>query len=164
LVNHHPFTPAGWGDRVSDSNWHLTGGQPMVSYDDKRTLCRDSYTVAKLIEQTIFAKITSDTTPDQFAAAQQSLLHLCQRFENNLDLFHYASIRGSHQCIRDVYEDARARLENLAIMHPKPQPPSVQQEITNEGIVINLEKRAQTSAEETDLGTNDSPFDNWNGR
>jgi hypothetical protein len=54
----------------------------MVSYDDKRNLCRDSYTVARLIEQTIFAKITPHTNPDQFAAAQQSLLQLCQRFEN----------------------------------------------------------------------------------
>jgi hypothetical protein len=136
----------------------------MISYDDKRTLCRDSYTVAKLIEQTIFAKITPDTTPDQFTAAQQSLLQLCQRFEHTPDFFHYAAISGSHQCVRDVYEDARARLENLAIMQPKPQPPSVQQGITRDGIVINLEERAQTSETETDVGIEDSPFDNWNGR
>jgi hypothetical protein len=94
----------------------------MVSYDDKRNLCRDSYTVARLIEQTIFSQITPATTPDQFAAAQESLKQLCERFEAQLDLFHYAGIRGSHHCIRDVYEDARARLENLAIMQPPPKP------------------------------------------
>jgi hypothetical protein len=136
----------------------------MTSYNDKRTLCRDSYTVARLIEQTIFEKITPETTADQFAAAQLSLLQLCQRFENNLDLFHYAAISGSHQCVRDVYEDARARLENLAIMQPKPKPPSAQQGITREGTVISLEERARTSEKETDLGIDDTPFDNWNGR
>jgi hypothetical protein len=135
----------------------------MVSYDDKRTLCRDSYTVAKLIEQTIFAKITPETTPQQFQRAQESLRQLCERFEANLDLFHYAAIRGAHQCVRDVYEDARARLENLAIMQPAPPPPA-QQVITREGIIIDREQRVQTSTEETDVGIEDSPFDNWKAR
>jgi DNA-binding GntR family transcriptional regulator len=98
----------------------------MVSYDDKRNLCRDSYTVARLIEQTIFNQITHETTPQMFAEALENLTRLCQRFENNLDLFHYAAISGSHQCIRDVYEDARARLENLRIMQPPPKPASRQ--------------------------------------
>jgi hypothetical protein len=135
----------------------------MVSYNDKRTLCPQSYTVAMLTEQTVFAKITPGTTPEQFAAAQQSLKTLCERFEAQLDLFHYAAIRGSHQCIRDVYEDARARLENLAIMQPQPKPPAAQRGITREGIVVDLAEQAQTSEKETDLGSDDSPFDNWNG-
>jgi hypothetical protein len=135
----------------------------MVSYDDKRILCRDSYTVARLIEQTIFNQITPQTTPAQFTAAQESLRHLCERFEANLDLFHYASIRGSHQCVRDVYEDARARLENLAIMQPAPPLPA-QQAITPEGVVIDVEEKIRTSTAETDVGTDDSPFANWNGR
>jgi len=135
----------------------------MTSYDDKRNLCRDSYTVARLIEQTIFSQITPATMPDQFAAAQDSLKRLCERFEANLDLFHYAGIRGSHQCVRDVYEDARARLENLAIMQPPPPPPAAQQLITREGIVINREEKTQASTEETDVGTEDSPFADWNG-
>jgi hypothetical protein len=66
--------------------------------------------------------------------------------------------------VRDVYEDARARLENLAIMQPKPHPPSAQQGITREGIVVDLEERTQTSSQETDLGIDDSPFADWNGR
>jgi hypothetical protein len=135
----------------------------MTSYDDKRTLCRDSYTVAKLIEQTIFNQITPETTQQQFQLAQESLKRLCERFEANLDLFHYAALSGSHQCVRDVYEDARARLENLAIMQPQPKPPA-QQVITRDGIISNLAERAQTSETETDVGIDDSPFDNWNGR
>ena len=36
-----------------------------------------------------------------------------------------------------------------------------QQLISREGAVIDLEERAQTSSEETDVGTEDSPFDDW---
>jgi hypothetical protein len=36
--------------------------------------------------------------------------------------------------------------------------------ITGEGIVIDLEEKIQTNTEETDLGTDDSPFANWSGR
>ena len=49
------------------------------------------------------------------------------------------------------------------MQEPAPSPPT-QQVITSEGIVIDLEEKAQTSTEETDLGTEDSPFANWNGR
>jgi hypothetical protein len=49
-------------------------------------------------------------------------------------------------------------------MQPKPHPPSAQQGITREGIVVDLEERAQTSSQETDLGIDDSPFADWNGR
>jgi hypothetical protein len=136
----------------------------MTSYGDKRILCREGYTIARLSEETTFAKITPETTPEQFAAAQQALLRLCERFEAQLDLFHYAAIRGSHQCIRDVYEDARARLENLAIMQPQPKPPAAQRGITREGIVVDLAEQAQSSEKETDLGSDDSPFADWNGR
>jgi hypothetical protein len=135
----------------------------MTSYNDKHTLCRDSYTVAKLYEQTIFEKITPETTADQFAAAQQSLLRLCERFESNLDLFHYAAISGSHQCVRDVYEDARARLENLAIMQPKPKPASRQPLRTAAEVLeavdatIHLRPDATTFGTEEDIPDDRSP-------
>jgi hypothetical protein len=63
----------------------------MTSYNDKRILCRDSYTVARLIEQTIFEKITPETTPQMFTEALEHLTRLCERFEAQLDLFHYAA-------------------------------------------------------------------------
>jgi hypothetical protein len=142
----------------------MKGETNMVSSDDKRNLCRDSYTVARLIEQTIFNQITPETTFEQFAAAQDSLKRLCERFEANLDLFHYPAIRGTaHQCVRDVYEEARARLENLAIMQPPPPSLKPQQRITREGIVSDHEGKIQTSTEETDVGTEDSPFADWDG-
>ncbi len=129
----------------------------MVSYDDKRNLCRDSYTVARLIEQSIFNQITPETTQQQFAAAQESLRRLCQRFGNNLDLFHCAAISGSHHCVRDVYEDARARLENLAIMQPPPAPPPPQL-ISREGIVIAREEKSKPAQRKQTWGQKAAPL------
>jgi hypothetical protein len=136
----------------------------MTSYNDKRTLCRDSYTVARLIEQTIFEKITPETTADQFAAAQLSLLQLCQRFENNLDLFHYAAISGVYQCIRDVYEDGRARLENLRIMQPPPKPAVRQPLRTPAEVLEALDATIHLRPDETTFGTEEDIPDNRSPR
>jgi hypothetical protein len=129
----------------------------MVWYDEtssqQRRLCSAAFTFAQIVEQTVFAQISDRTTSDQFKLAA------------TVDWDHYASSFGPiHSCVRDVYDDAAARLRNLAIMQPPAPLPPAQQLITREGIVIDLEERAQTSAEETDLGIDDSPFDNWSGR
>jgi hypothetical protein len=50
------------------------------------------------------------------------------------------------------------------LWQPAPPPAPTQQLITRDGIVKDLEKKIQTSTEETVLGTDDSPFDDWNGR
>jgi hypothetical protein len=137
-------------------------------YDERRSqqrnLCSFAFTYAQIIEQTIFARITDRTTPQQFEAAQQSLLELCQRFESQMDWSHFPAPQGRHSCIRDVYTDAKFRLKNLLIMQPAAPPPPAQQLITREGIVIDLEEKIQTSTEETDLGTEDTPPDNRSGR
>jgi hypothetical protein len=88
----------------------------LTKTSQQRNLCSFAYTFAQIAGQTIFARITDSTTPDQFMVAQQNLLALCQR---------------------------------------------QQQLISREGAVIDLEERAQTSSEETDVGTEDSPFDDW---
>jgi hypothetical protein len=132
------------------------------SRSQQRNLCSLAFTYAQIIEQTIFARITDRTTPQQFVAAQQSLLELCQRLESQMDWSHFPSSQGRHSCIRDVYTDAEFRLKHLAIMHQQALPP--QRLITREGIVIDLEDKIQTSTEETDLGTEDIPPDNRNGR
>jgi hypothetical protein len=124
----------------------------MVSYDDKRNLCRDSYTVARLIEQTIFNQITPETTQQQFQQAQESLRRLCERFEAQLDLFHYASIRGAHQCVREVYEEARARLENLAIMQPPPKPAARQPLRTAAEVLADLDETGHLPPDATAFG------------
>ena len=122
-----------------------------------RRLCPQSRTFEQIADQSIFAKITDQTTQEQFAQAQQSLLELCQRLEAQVDLFHYAQPYGPpHSCVRDLYLHAAAHLENLAIMQIPVQPPVPKQQlITSDGTVIDLEDRVQTSSNETDTGTED---------
>jgi Tfp pilus assembly protein PilN len=141
----------------------------MAWYDERRSqqrnLCSVAFTFAQIAEQTVFAQITERTTPEQLAAANQSLELLCRELEGKVDWDHYASSFGPpHSCVRDVYDDAAARLRNLAIMQEqKPEPPK-QQVVTVEGVVIDVEERFRTSAVETDLGTENTPPDNRNGR
>lgn len=138
----------------------------MKWYDERRSqqrnLCSFAYTFAQIAEQTIFARITDRTTPDQFMVAQQNLLALCQRLESQMDIFHYPAAIGLHHCIQDIYTDAAFRLENLAIMQePAPSAPK-QQLISSEGAVIDLEEHVKTSNEETYLGTDDTAPTNGN--
>jgi hypothetical protein len=123
-----------------------------------RRLCPLSRTFAQIADQSIFGKISEQTTQEQFAKAQQSLLELCQRLEAQVDLFHYPAAYGQpHSCVRDLYLHAAAHLENLAIMHVPVQPAAPKQQlITTEGVVIDLEGKIQTNTDETDVGTADS--------
>jgi hypothetical protein len=123
-----------------------------------RHLCGHARTFADIADKTIFSQITEFTTPAQFNLALQNLRALCQRLEAQVDIFHYGQAYGtSHSCVIDIYTDAEFRLKNLAIMHQKVQPPApIQQLITSEGTVIDLEDRVQTSDEATDTGTADS--------
>jgi hypothetical protein len=143
----------------------------MTSYTPRllsnHRLCSYSRMYAQIVEQTILSQITERTTPAQFAAAQQSLLALCQRLEAKVDLFHYPAETGTHQCVRDVYTDAVFRLKNISLMQPEPQPePQApkQQLLTVEGVVIDLEETIRTSREETYLGTDDDSADSGNTR
>jgi hypothetical protein len=117
-----------------------------------------------IADQSVFNQINEYTTQQQCQAALQNLKALCERMEAQLDLFHYGQAYGtSHSCVRDIYNDAEFRLKNLAIMHQQVQPPAPKQQlITKEGTVIDLEDRAQTSRDETHLGTDDAPPDNGN--
>jgi hypothetical protein len=130
----------------------------------QRHLCSAAFTFAQIVEQTIFARISDFTTPEQYKLAQQSLSQLCRELEARVDWDHYGSSFGPiHSCVRDVYDDAAARLQNLAIMQPAPVPPTPQL-ISREGIVIDREEKIESSTEETDLGIDESPFADWNGR
>jgi hypothetical protein len=135
------------------------------SSSQHRRLCRDAFTFAQIAEQTIFALISDRTTPEQFKLAQQNLTLLCRELEATVEWDHYTSSSGpAHSCVRDVYTDAAFRLKNLEIMQKAAPPPPAQQVITKEGVVIDLEEKIQTSTEETELGIDDSPFADWNGR
>jgi hypothetical protein len=135
-------------------------------YNEKRSqqrdLCSVAFTYAQIVEQTIFARITNRTTPEQFAAASQTLGELCQQLERQMDWSHYPAAHGMHACVRDVYTDAAFRLKNLAIMQQAPLPAN-QQVVTVEGVVIETEERVQTSSAQTGLGAEDSSPDTRNG-
>jgi hypothetical protein len=140
----------------------------MQWYDEQRSqqrnLCSFAFTYAQIIEQTIFARITDRTTPEQFQLAQQNLTLLCRELAAKVDWNHYPSSSGpAHSCVRDVYADAAFRLKNLEIMQP-PAPAPAQQLITPDAVVINAEESIETSTEETGLGTEDSPFDDWDNQ
>jgi hypothetical protein len=127
--------------------------------------CPHARTYIQIAEQTIFHKISSQTTAEQFTSAAEILRQLCDRLEAQVDMFHYPAASGDHWCVRDVYDHAVLALKGLAAMHQQaePQPPR-QQLISREGIVIDLEDKIQTNRTETHLGTDDARPNNRNTR
>jgi hypothetical protein len=137
----------------------------MAYTSGSRPTCPHARTYIQISEQTIFAKITPATTPDQFTAAAEILCQLRDRIEAQVDMFHYPAASGDHWCVRDVYDHAVLALKGIAAMHQQEvAPPSPQRLITREGIIVDLAEHLETSTEETDLGTDDSPFAEGNGR
>jgi hypothetical protein len=109
----------------------------------QRHLCSAAFTFAQIVENTIFAQLTDRTTPEQFKLAQESLRQLCRELAARVDWDHYASSFGPiHSCVRDVCDDAAARLRNLAIMQPPPAPAPAQL-ISREGIIIAREEKSK---------------------
>jgi hypothetical protein len=137
----------------------------MAYTSGSRPTCPPARTYIQIAEQTIFAKITAHTTEQQFLAAEEILLQLCQRLESQVDMFHYPAATGDHWCVRDVYDHAVLALAGLAAMHQQavPQPPR-QQLISKTGVVIDLEDAMQTSTEATDLGRAEPPPDRRTSR
>jgi hypothetical protein len=122
--------------------------------------CQLASMLTDIFETSILTRITDQTTPEQFRAAQHSLLLLYQRLEGQKGWAHYSSPQGRHTCVREAYTEAVYKLKNLAIMQPEIVPPAAKQQvITVEGVVIDLEEEYRTSREETDLGTEDTPPD-----
>jgi hypothetical protein len=90
---------------------------------DTLRLCPHSRTYVQIIQSSIFAKITDQTTAAQFAEAEQSLFALCERLERQVDFTHYPALTGMYACVRDVYTLASSLLANLRMMQPEPPPP-----------------------------------------
>jgi hypothetical protein len=142
---------------MSAYDWNLSAGAPLCSFSDS---------FYRTVRETIFQQLTTETTKEQFQAVLESLTRLREELVQSLYPMHYGSLVGRHRCVDHVFREARARLRGLELMQPAPKPPlpPKQQLITREGIVIDREEKIQTSTEETDLGIDDSPFDDWNGR
>jgi hypothetical protein len=90
---------------------------------DTLRLCPHSRTYVQIIQSSIFAKITDQTTAAQYAEAEQSLLRLCERLERQVDWTHYPALTGTYACVRDAYTLASSLLVNLRKMQSEPPPP-----------------------------------------
>ena len=130
---------------MSTDNWQLPSGAPRCVFAD---------TLYRTAKETIFCKLRMDTTPGQFAAAQESLRLLREELERDMPAMHYGALIGTHRCVKDLYREASARLRMLAVLQPAPQAPAPKQQLlTIEGVVVEIEEHFRTSATETDLGT-----------
>jgi hypothetical protein len=116
--------------------------------------------------ETLFSQITAHTSPEQFSQCQESLRQLKEELEAERQArgrFHFAAASGSlHHCVAQAYQVAQARLRFVAQLHQQALP--LQRGITNQGIIVDVVDALQTSRDETDVGTDDSPFAEENGR
>jgi hypothetical protein len=125
---------------------------------DTLRLCQHSRTYIQLIQSSIFAKITDQTTASQYAEAEQALVSLAERLERQVDLFHYGALTGTHACVRDVYELASSFLTNLRIWQPEPAPleppapPPNPQPLTDEELMKYMERWIAENAKQTFFG------------
>jgi hypothetical protein len=135
--------------------------------DASRPRCHLAATLAQIVEQSMLSRITETTTAEQFQLMQQSLILLCVELEQQADWRHYqAAGTLRHCCVRDIYTQAAFILKNLSLTQPAPPapPPPQQQLTTREGIIIDVEESVSTSSVETELGAEDAPPNNRNGR
>jgi hypothetical protein len=128
---------------------------------DTLRLCPQSRMYIQLIQSSIFAKITDQTTPTQFAEAEQALVSLAERLERQVGLFHYGALTGTHACVRDVYELASSLLANVRLMQPQPAaPPDESRDPsqplrTLKDVVRNLKDTLQPNPDDLPIGIDD---------
>jgi hypothetical protein len=112
-------------------------------------------------EDTIFAQLTDDTSPQQFEAAQANLLLMKEELEKDMPPMHYATHIGTHVCVEMLYKEASLRLKNLAALQPEPLPPEIgPNPLSPEDIVNNLENDLPTDPQDTLLGDEKEAEDN----
>jgi hypothetical protein len=99
---------------MSAYDWNLSAGSP---------LCELSDAFYRTAREAIFQQVTTDTTPEQFQAALDSLLRLREELEQDIRPMHYGALIGRHRCIHHLYREANARLRSLQIMQPQSKPP-----------------------------------------
>jgi hypothetical protein len=92
----------------------------LASYE---RLCRPARSLALLGDQ-IIAKITDQISKDQIQAARYALAALYETLARQLDFTHHVGPPGQifHTCIREVFDDADAKLKVLAVLQPEPKP------------------------------------------
>jgi hypothetical protein len=94
--------------------------------ETQNTRCDDSLLLQRVVDS-LLSRITHTTTPEQIALAQQSFLALKEDLIVRMDPFHFPA-SGSHRCVEKTYQEAKARLQQLAILPPPPPQPSLRRQ------------------------------------
>jgi hypothetical protein len=129
---------------MSDYDWQLSAGAPLCVFSDS------FYYSAR---DTIFRQLTPQTTPEQFQAALASLQQLRDELARDIYPMHYGSLVGRHRCVDHLYREAVARLRNLELLQPAPQPPAPSPpRDTLADVVRDLKETYQPHPETTPLG------------
>jgi len=98
---------------MSTYDWNLSAGAP---------LCTVSDSFYRTVRETIFQRLTKDTTPQQWQSAQEHLTRLRDELKQAIYPMHYGSLVGRHRCLDHLFREAVARLRALEIMQPVPVP------------------------------------------
>jgi hypothetical protein len=98
---------------MSAYDWQLSAGAPLCTFSDS---------FYRTVRETIFQRLTKDTTVEQWRAAMQSLTRLRDELQQAIYPMHYGSLVGRHRCVDHLFREARARLQSLEIMQPVPVP------------------------------------------
>jgi hypothetical protein len=127
-------------------DWVLPAGSPLCVFSDA------FYRTGR---EAVFQQLTTDTTPEQFQAAEESLQRLRDELVTDMPAMHYGSLVGTHRCVNHLYREASARLRSLAVLQPVPPPPAPPRE-TPADVVRDLRDTIQPNPETTTLGADDS--------
>jgi hypothetical protein len=125
----------------------------MQRRDTNRTRCSLALDFERIVEESVFKRLTPDTTPEQYQQAIASLIPLFQRFEHQArsNPFHYGSIVTGmrHHCVGDSFAAAdyylKAGLLLKPVPKPAPEPPAPREQgMPAEDVVSNLETLADS--------------------
>jgi hypothetical protein len=98
----------------------------MLSRDTSRSRCSLALDFERIVEESIFKRLNSDTTQQQYQQAIESLLPLFERLEAeaNQNPFHHPAIgtAARHRCVRDSYEAAVFYIRSCMLLAPVPKP------------------------------------------
>jgi hypothetical protein len=118
-----------------------------------RPRCNLAQDLELIISESVFKRLTADTTPEQYQQAIASLNALFERFEHQArsNPFHYGSIGTGmrHHCVGDSFAAAdyflKAGLLLQPVPKPAPEPPAPREQgMPAEDVVSNLETLADS--------------------
>ena len=124
--------------------WKLPPNLPLCVYSDR---------LHRTVAESVFAQISEETTPSVFAQLKENLLQLHQQLKRDMPAIHYAAQFGTHICIDDIFEEAKFRLQNLALFYQEEQPtPPEPEPLDPEEVFKNLGNDSDPEIDDTYLG------------